>query len=51
MAIFTVATALIGHKFWVDPSQATQFLKNLAIAGGFIMLAYAGPGRLSVDKA
>ena len=51
MAIFTVATALIGHKFWVDPSQATQFLKNLAIAGGFLMLAYAGPGRLSVDKA
>lgn len=51
MAIFTVATAVIGHKFWVDPSQATQFLKNLAIAGGFIMLAYAGPGRLSVDKA
>jgi putative oxidoreductase len=51
MAIFTVATALLGHKFWVDPSQATQFLKNLAIAGGFIMLAYAGPGRLSVDKA
>ena len=51
MAIFSVATAVIGHKFWVDPSQATQFLKNLAIAGGFIMLAYAGPGRLSVDKA
>jgi putative oxidoreductase len=51
MAIFTVATAVIGHKFWVDPSQATQFLKNLGIAGGFLMLAYAGPGRLSADKA
>jgi putative oxidoreductase len=51
LAIFTVATGVIGHKFWVDPSQTTQFLKNLAIAGGFIMLAYAGPGRLSVDKA
>jgi putative oxidoreductase len=50
MAIFTVATAVIGHKFWVDPSQATQFLKNLAIAGGFIMLAFAGPGRISADK-
>jgi putative oxidoreductase len=51
MAIFTVATAVIGHKFWVDPSQATQFLKNLAIAGGFLMLAYAGPGKISADKA
>jgi putative oxidoreductase len=50
MAIFTVATAVIGHKFWVDPSQATQFLKNLAIAGGFLMLAYSGPGRISADK-
>jgi putative oxidoreductase len=50
MAIFTVATAVIGHKFWVDPSQATQFLKNLAIAGGFLMLAYAGPGKISADK-
>jgi putative oxidoreductase len=50
MAIFTVATAVVGHKFWVDPSQATQFLKNLAIAGGFLMLAYAGPGRISADK-
>ena len=51
MAIFTVATAVIGHKFWVDPSQATQFLKNLGIAGGFLMLAYAGPGKISADKA
>jgi putative oxidoreductase len=51
MAIFAVATAVVGHKFWIDPSQATQFLKNLAITGGFLMLAYAGPGRLSVDKA
>jgi putative oxidoreductase len=50
MAIFTVATAVIGHKFWVDPSQATQFLKNLGIAGGFLMLAYAGPGKISADK-
>src|SRR5258706_14782121 len=29
MAIFTVATAVIGHKFWGDPSHATQLLQNL----------------------
>ena len=51
MALFTLGTALLGHKFWVDPSQATQFLKNLAIAGGFLMLMYAGPGRISADKS
>lgn len=50
MAIFTILTALIGHKFWVDASQTTNFLKNLSIMGGFLMLAVAGPGRLSVDK-
>jgi putative oxidoreductase len=50
MAIFTLLTALIGHKFWVDPAQMTNFLKNLSIMGGFLMLAVAGPGRLSVDR-
>lgn len=50
MAIFTLLAALIGHKFWVDASQTTNFLKNLSIMGGFLMLAVAGPGRLSVDK-
>lgn len=50
MAIFTVATGVVGHKFWVDAGQTTQFLKNLAIAGGFLLLAYSGPGRLSVDR-
>jgi len=51
MALFTLGTALIGHKFWVDPAQTTQFLKNLAIVGGFLMLMYAGPGRISADKS
>lgn len=55
MAIFTVGTAILGHKFWgIDPAQfnnqLTQFLKNLAIAGGFLMLAAWGPGRLSADR-
>lgn len=55
MAIFTVATAVVGHKFWgIDPAQFnnqfTQFLKNLAIAGGFLMLAAYGPGKISADR-
>jgi putative oxidoreductase len=55
MAIFTVGTGVIGHAFWnlegaQMNQQLTQFLKNLAVAGGFLMLAWAGPGRYSVDK-
>jgi putative oxidoreductase len=55
MAIFTLITMLAGHAFWQFEgqqfnAQLTQFLKNLAIIGGFILLAVAGPGRLSVDK-
>jgi putative oxidoreductase len=29
--------------------QQIMFLKNLAIAGGFLLLACSGPGRFSVD--
>lgn len=55
MALFTLATAVAGHAFWglegaQMNNQLTQFLKNLSIAGGFVMLAWAGPGRYSLDK-
>lgn len=55
MAIFTIGTAVVGHQFWgleggQMNAQLTQFLKNLSIAGGFLMLAWAGPGRYSLDK-
>lgn len=55
MAVFTVGTAVVGHQFWglegaQMNNQLTQFLKNLSIAGGFLLLAWAGPGRYSLDK-
>ncbi|TGQ52058.1 DoxX family protein [Mesorhizobium sp. M1C.F.Ca.ET.193.01.1.1] len=49
LAIFTVATGLVAHTGWADQMQMIQFLKNLAIAGGFIMLASAGAGAYSID--
>ncbi|MDG9811151.1 DoxX family protein [Pseudomonas juntendi] len=53
-ALFVLGTALIGHPFWnmVDPERSanmTQFLKNMAIMGGLMLLAVSGPGRFSVD--
>jgi putative oxidoreductase len=56
MALFTVVAALIGHQFWEvsDPAmyvdQMNHFMKNVAIAGGFLILYAAGPGRWSIDR-
>jgi len=49
LIIFMIPTTLIFHTKFGDPMQITQFLKNLAIIGGLLMLIYAGPGRLSLD--
>jgi putative oxidoreductase len=54
LALFTVIAAFAAHRFWeVDAAQyanqMNHFLKNIAIVGGFIILAATGPGALSVD--
>lgn len=54
-ALFVLGTALLGHPFWnmVDPERSanmTQFLKNLSIVGGLLVLAVSGPGRFSLDR-
>ena len=53
MAAFTLVAALVSHRFWAAPgaaeaAQYTQFMKNMAIAGGFLFLFVAGPGRYSL---
>jgi putative oxidoreductase len=50
LAIWCVATALVAHDQTSDPAQMIQFMKNLSMAGGFLMLAAFGPGRLSIDR-
>lgn len=49
LAVFTVASALVAHTGWADQMQMISFLKNLAIAGGFLVLASSGAGAYSVD--
>jgi putative oxidoreductase len=54
--IFTIAATLIGHRYWeaVDPAlrrtQQTQFLKNLTMMGGMVLLFITGGGRFSLDR-
>ena len=54
LAGFSLLTAIVFHNFWAVPqaeqmTQQINFMKNLAIAGGMLVLAAFGPGRLSVD--
>lgn len=49
LAVFCVATAFIAHADFADMGQMINFQKNLAMAGGFLVLAAFGPGTLSVD--
>lgn len=49
LAAFCLVTALFFHADFSDPDQVIQAYKNIAIAGGFIVLAAAGPGRWSLD--
>ncbi|MBF3658752.1 DoxX family protein [Burkholderia pseudomallei] len=57
LALYTLAAALIGPNFWDATSSALQrdmvvhFWKNVAIAGGFLLLYVTGAGGASIDGA
>jgi putative oxidoreductase len=53
--LWLIPTTFIFHKFWgIDASQAQNqminFLKNISIMGGMLLLFAFGPGAYSVDK-
>jgi len=45
---FLVPAPLVFHNPVADPSQMTQFLKNLAIIGGLLMVTTYGSGPVSL---
>ncbi len=49
LAVFTLAATAIAHLDFADQMQVLLLQKNLAITGGFLILAVAGAGALSVD--
>jgi len=49
LAIFTFTTALIFHTDFTNQMQLISFLKNFAIAGGFLILFINGAGKYSLD--
>ena len=49
LASFTILLAVIFHTDFSNQIQLTQFLKNFAIAGGFIIIFVYGPDKYSID--
>ena len=49
LAGFAVLSGLIFHNNFADQVQAIMFLKNVSIAGGFLLLVANGAGALSLD--
>ena len=50
LAGFTLISAIIFHANLGDQTQFIMFMKNVAIAGGFMFLAANGPGALALDN-
>lgn len=50
MAGFCVVAALIFHRNFGDQTQMIMFLKNIAMAGGFLLLASTGATAFAVDR-
>jgi putative oxidoreductase len=57
--VFTIIASVLGHAFWMqmgDPAMAAQafgnigqFLKNMGIAGGLLLIIAAGGGSVGID--
>ncbi len=50
LAGFTLLTALVFHNNFANQVEAIMFMKNFAIAGGFMLLVANGAGAWSLDR-
>lgn len=50
LAGFTVLSAILFHADFSIQAEMTNFMKNIAIAGGFLMLFVHGAGAYSLDN-
>lgn len=50
-ALFCVVTAVLYHSNFADQTMMVMFLKNLGLAGGFLMVFANGAGKVALDKA
>ena len=50
MAGFSLLSALLFHTNFSDETQTTMLMKNIAIAGGFLMIVAHGAGAYALDN-
>ena len=50
LALFTISLAIIFHTDFSNQMQLMSFLKNFAIAGGFLIIFARGAGKYSIDQ-
>ena len=50
LSIFCISTAVMVHFDFSDQAQFISFLKNIALAGGFLFIVANGTREWSVDK-
>ena len=49
LSLFTLTLAVIFHTDFSNQMQLISFLKNIAIAGGFLIIFVNGAGKYSID--
>lgn len=47
---FTIIAAIIFHNNFSDDMQQLMFMKDMSIAGGFLILGLFGAGKYSIDN-
>ncbi len=50
LSIFCILTAILFHNDFSNQMQFTSFLKNIALAGGFLFIVINGTKDFSLDK-
>jgi putative oxidoreductase len=48
LAVFCIITAVTFHRDFGDQMQLINFMKNLAMAGGLLLLSANGPGAYAI---
>ncbi len=50
LIIFLIPATLVFHNPLAAPDEINNFLKNIGLIGGLLMVIYAGAGKLSLDQ-